>query len=292
MLLTWDILLSGLILGGMYALIAMGLTLQYGVARIMNLSYGEILIAAAFIAFWLFSSMSVSPLIGLIVIIPAAFVFNWAIYQLLLTPLVKRAKNRDLLEVDSILATFGLLFIIQGVMFVVFGGQYYSSSYLSIPLHIFGSTVPLNRLLALVFAAAIALIVYLALTRTRTGTAIRAVAVNPVSAELSGIDVRAAAAFAFALGGAMVAAGGVLIAMFLTFNAAMGVLFTMKALIIIIMGGVGNMIGALVAGLILGVAETAVARLIDPGLTLAVTFAIFLVVLLVRPTGLFGRQAR
>jgi branched-chain amino acid transport system permease protein len=292
MLLTWDILLSGLILGGMYALIAMGLTLQYGVARIMNLSYGEILVAAAFIAFWLFSSMSVSPLIGLIVIIPAAFVFNWAIYQLLLTPLVKRAKNRDLLEVDSILATFGLLFIIQGVMFVVFGGQYYSSSYLSIPLHIFGSTVPLNRLLALVFAAAIALIVYLALTRTRTGTAIRAVAVNPVSAELSGIDVRAAAAFAFALGGAMVAAGGVLIAMFLTFNAAMGVLFTMKALIIIIMGGVGNMIGALVAGLILGVAETAVARLIDPGLTLAVTFAIFLVVLLVRPTGLFGRQAR
>jgi branched-chain amino acid transport system permease protein len=292
MLLTWDILLSGLILGGMYALIAMGLTLQYGVARIMNLSYGEILIAAAFIAFWLFSSMSVSPLIGLIVIIPAAFVFNWAIYQLLLTPLVKRAKNRDLLEVDSILATFGLLFIIQGVMFVVFGGQYYSSSYLSIPLHIFGSTVPLNRLLALVLAAAIALIVYLALTRTRTGTAIRAVAVNPVSAELSGIDVRAAAAFAFALGGAMVAAGGVLIAMFLTFNAAMGVLFTMKALIIIIMGGVGNLIGALVAGLILGVAETAVARLIDPGLTLAVTFAIFLVVLLVRPTGLFGRQAR
>jgi len=292
MLLTWDILLSGLILGGMYALIAMGLTLQYGVARIMNLSYGETLIAAAFIAFWLYSSMSVSPLIGLIVVIPAAFVFNWAIYRLLLTPLVKRAKNRDMLEVDSILATFGLLFIIQGVMFVVFGGQYYSSSYLSIPLHIFGSTVPLNRLLALVLAAVIALVVYLALTRTRTGTAIRAVAVNPVSAELSGIDVRAAAAFAFALGGAMVAAGGVLIPMFLTFNAAMGVLFTMKALIIIIMGGVGNMIGALVAGLILGVAETAVARLIDPGLTLAVTFAIFLVVLLVRPTGLFGRQAR
>ncbi len=126
MLLTWDILLSGLILGGMYALIAMGLTLQYGVARIMNLSYGEILIAAAFVAFWLYSSMSVSPLIGLIVVIPAAFVFNWAIYRSLLTPLVKRAKNRDMLEVDSILATFGLLFVIQGVMLVVFGGQYYS----------------------------------------------------------------------------------------------------------------------------------------------------------------------
>jgi branched-chain amino acid transport system permease protein len=292
MLVAWDILLSGLILGGMYALIAMGLTLQYGVARIMNLSYGETLVAACFLAFWLFTSMAVSPLVGLIVVLPLAFVFNWAIYRLLLMPLVRRAKNRDMLEVDSILATFGLLFVIQGAMFVLFGGQYYGFSYLSIPLNILGSTIALNRLLALLFAAVLGLAIYLMLTRTRTGTAIRAVAVNPISAELSGIDVRAAAAFAFALGGALVAAGGVLIAMFLTFNAAMGVVFTMKALIIIIMGGVGNLLGALVAGLLLGVAETAVARLIDPGLTLAVTFAIFLIVLLVRPTGLFGRPSR
>jgi branched-chain amino acid transport system permease protein len=114
--------------------------------------------------------------------------------------------------------------------------------------------------------------------------------VNPESAQLSAIDVRAMAAFAFALGGALVAAGGILVSMFLTFNAAMGVTFTMKALIVVIMGGVGNMMGALVAGLLLGIAETAVARLGDPGLTLAVTFALFLVVLLVRPTGLFGRS--
>jgi branched-chain amino acid transport system permease protein len=104
--------------------------------------------------------------------------------------------------------------------------------------------------------------------------------------------VRAAAAFAFALGGALVAAGGVLVSMFLTFNASMGVNFTMKALIVVIMGGVGNMMGALLAGLLLGVVETAVARLADPGLTLAATFAIFLIVLLWRPTGLFGRSGR
>lgn len=197
-----------------------------------------------------------------------------------------------MLEVDSILATFGLLFVVQGVMLVMFGGQYYSFSYLSIPLTILGSTVALNRLLALLFAAAIGLAIYLALTRTRTGTAIRAVAVNPVAAELCAIDVRRASAFAFALGGALVAAGGVLVSMFLTFNAAMGVVFTMKALIVIIMGGVGNLLGALAAGLLLGLAETFVARLVDPGLTLAVTFALFLIVLLVRPTGLFGRPAR
>lgn len=292
MALLFDILLSGLILGGMYALIAIGLTLQYGVARIMNLSYGEFLIVAAFSAFYVYSGLAMSPLIGLIVILPLAFAVNWLVYQIVLTPLVRRAKNRDMLEVDSILATFGLLFVVQGILLVMFGGQYYSYSYFSVPVDILGSTVAWNRLLALLFALGIGLVVYLLLTRTRQGTAIRAVAVNPNSAELCAIDIGKAAAFAFALGGAIVASGGVLISMFLTFNAAMGVVFTMKALIVVIMGGVGNILGALVAGLLLGIAETAVARLVDPGLTLAVTFALFIIVLLVRPTGLFGRPAR
>ena len=276
----------------MYALAAMGLTLQYGVARIMNLSYGEFLVAAAFAAYWLFTGFGISPLLGLIVAVPAAFALNWTIYQVLLSPLVRRAKNRDMLEIDSILATFGLLFIVQGIAYAVFGGQYFSYSYLSIPLTILGSTVALNRLIALLFAGVIGLALYLALTRTRAGTALRAVAVDPVAAGLVAIDVRRASAFAFALGGALVAAGGVLLSVFLTFNASMGVIFTMKALIVVIMGGVGNVLGALLAGLVLGLAETVVARLVDPGLTLASNFALFLIVLLWRPTGLFGSPAR
>ena len=98
-------------------------------------------------------------------------------------------------------------------------------------------------------------------------------------------------AFAFALGGALSAAAGVLVSMFLTFSATSGVIFTMKALIIVIMGGAGNLLGALIAGLILGIAEIAVARLIDPGLTIAINFVLFLAVLLIRPAGLFGRAA-
>ena len=276
----------------MYALVAMGLTLQYGVARIMNLSYGEFLVAAALATFFLYTGLGVSPLLGLLIAVPAAYVLNWAIYQLLLVPLVRRAKNRDMLEVDSILATFGMLFVVQGLAHVLVGGQYYSYSYLSIPLSILGSTVALNRLIALLFAAVIGLALYFALTRTRAGTAIRAVAVDPVSAGLVAIDVRRASAFAFALGGALVAAAGVLVSVFLTLNASMGVVFTTKALIVVIMGGVGNLLGALLAGLVLGLAETAVARLIDPGLTLAANFALFLIVLLWRPTGLFGGAAR
>ena len=287
-----DIVLAGAVLGGMYALVAMGLTLQYGVARIMNLSHGESLIAAAFGGVWGLTAFAVSPLIGLLVAIPLGFAVNWLLYQIVLMPLVKRAKSRAMLEVDSILATFGLLFVVQGIMLVTFGGQFNTMNYLSIAVNVLGSNVALNRLIALLFAVIIGAALYLALTRTRYGTAVRAVAVDPVSAQLVAIDVRKASAFAFALGGALAAAGGVLIAMFTTFTATMGVVFTMKALIVVIMGGVGNIAGALLAGLMLGLAETAVARLVDPGLTIAVTYALFLVVLLWRPTGLFGRTAR
>ena len=288
----FEVTLSGVTLGGMYALVAMGLTLQYGVARIMNLSHGEGLVAAAFGAHWGFTAMAVSPLFGLIVAMPLAFAANWLVYQVVLIPLVRRAKNRAMLEVDSILATFGLLFVLQGVMLVAFGGQFYTMNYLSVPVNVLGSTVALNRLIALLFALIIGSALYLALTRTRQGTALRAVAVDPIAAQLVAIDVTKASAFAFALGGALAAAGGVLISMFMTFTAAMGVVFTMKALIVVIMGGVGNIAGALIAGLMLGLAETAVARLVDPGLTIAVTYALFLIVLLWRPTGLFGRPAR
>ena len=286
------ILLSGLILGGIYAMVALGLTLQYGVARIMNLAYGEFLIAAAFGAWWLFTANAVSPLAGLAVVVPVAFLVNWLIYHLLLMPLVRRAKSRDALEADSILFTFGLLFVVQGILLSIFGGQLYSYSYLLVPVDLLGTTVSANRLIALVFALVIGLGLYLALTRTRAGTAVRAVAVDPRSARLVGIDVPRTSALAFAVGGALCAAAGVLVSMFLTFSAGGGVLFTMKALIVVIMGGVGSLLGTLVAGLVLGLSEVAVARLIDPGLTLAVNFAIFLAVLLVRPTGLFGSSAR
>ena len=287
-----EVTLQGATLGGMYALVAMGLTLQYGVARIMNLSYGELLIAAAFAALSFYSGLALSPLLGLLIVPPLAFVLSYGLYRILLQPLVRRARTRDALEVDSILATFGMLFVIQGIMLALFGGAYFSYSFLSFPLQIAGVTVAANRLLALALAVVIGVGLYMALTRTRVGTAVRAVAVDPVAAQLVAIDVRMASALAFALGGALVAAAGVLVSMFLTFNANLGVVFTLKALIVVIMGGVGNLLGALIAGLILGLVENYVAVFVDPGLTLAATSAIFLIILLLCPQGLLGRAGR
>ncbi|KRA47754.1 branched-chain amino acid ABC transporter permease [Devosia sp. Root635] len=285
-------ILTGLVLGGTYALVAMGLTLQYGVARIMNLAYGDIIIAASFGAYVLFTALGINPLLGMLIVIPAGFALSWLIYAVMLQPLARRSRDRGRLEGDSILATFGLLFVIQGVALVLFGSGFMSYSFLAVPVDILGTTVAANRLLAFVLAVVFGLGLWLVLTRTRFGTVIRAVAANPASAPLVGINVDSVARFAFAIGGALAAAGGVVVSMYLTFSATMGVIFTMKALIVVIMGGVGNLMGALAAGLILGLVETLVASFIDPGLTLAATYLIFLTVLVVRPQGLFGRAAR
>ncbi|MDO5622107.1 MAG: branched-chain amino acid ABC transporter permease [Paracoccus sp. (in: a-proteobacteria)] len=282
-------LLSGLVLGGSYALLAMGLTLQYGISRIMNLAYGEIIIFAAFGAFLLFSGAGINPLLGMVIVLPAAFAAGYAIYGLMMQPLVRRSARTGTLEVDSILATFGLLFVLQGVMLVVFGSNYTSYNYLNFGVPVLGVTIAANRLVAFALAVLVGGTLFLLLTRTRWGTTIRAIAVAPDAAPLVGIDVQRTARFAFALGTAMAAAGGVMISMYQTFNASMGVVFTMKALVIVIMGGLGNLMGALAAGLLLGIIEVLVATYLDPGLTLAATYLIFLIVLLWKPTGLFGK---
>lgn len=286
-----DILVSGFLLAGTYALIAMGLNLQYGVARIMNLANGEMIVLGALGAFWLFTSAQISPLFTIIIAAPLSFLGNWLIYRFLMRPLVKRAKNQGQLEVDSILATFGISFALVGVM-VSIHGEYFTYSFLANPIVILGSTVAQNRFVAFLVAALIGAVLYMWLNQTRSGTAVRAVAVNADSAKLVGINVDRVSALTFALGGAVATVGGTLISTFITLDASVGVIFTMKALIIVIMGGVGDIRGAIIAALILGIVETSVATLVDPGLTLVAAYFIFLLVLLFRPQGLFGRRAQ
>ena len=284
-----DIIVSGFLLSGTYALIAMGLNLQYGVARIMNLANGEVLVLGALASFWLYTTSQISPLLTIILVIPISFLGNWLIYRFLLTPLVKRSKTQGHLEVDSILATFGMSFILIGIMVSIEGG-FFAYNYLSMPISVIGSTTSLNRLLAFIIAVFIGSMLYLWLNHTRSGVAVRAISVSTEASGLVGINVPRVSALAFALGGVVTAVGGALISTFITLDASIGVVFTLKALIIVIMGGVGDIRGAIVAAVILGVVETTVATLIDPGLTLAAAYFIFLLILLFRPQGLFGRR--
>lgn len=285
-----DILVSGLLLAGTYVLVAMGLNLQYGVARIMNLANGEVLIAGALAAFLLSTQAGISPLLTIFLVAPVAYLVNWLIYRLLMRPLVKRSRSQGQLEVDAILSTFGLGFIFVGIM-LAFHGGFYAYEFLSQPMTILGSIVAMNRFIAFLVAVGIALALYLWLNHTRPGGAVRAVAVSPEAAGLVGIDVPRISAIAFGIGGAVTAVGGTLISTFMTLDASFGAIFTMKALIIVILGGVGDIRGAVVAAVILGLVETAVATLVDPGLTLAAAYLIFILILLFRPQGLFGRRS-
>lgn len=284
--------LSGLTLGGVYALVALGLTIQYSVSRTMNLGYGEFLIGGAFAVFVMFGTFGISPYVLAIGVVPVAFGLSWLVYRVMLIPIVRRARSPLALEIDSLLLTFGLLFAMMGTMLLLFGSNYTNYSYLSVPVQILDATVALNRLVSFGAALVVGAISYWLLMRTRTGMALRAVAVDPVGARLVGIDVTWAAGLAYGLGGAIAALGGVLISTYMTFTAEMGVAFTMKALIVVIMAGVGHILGALLAGLALGLIEAFVAAYLDPGLTVAVIYAAFLLALILRPQGIFGRVTR
>jgi branched-chain amino acid transport system permease protein len=220
--------------------------------------------------------------------VPVTFGANWLVYRFLMMPLVRRARNREQLEGESILATFGLLFILRGAATFTFSANDRFYDYLGQPVSIFGFTFAANRVLAFAMACVFAAAIWIVLNRTRFGSALRALAIDPVGAELVGIDVRGLSALAFAAGGGLVAAAGTLVSTFLSFNPSIGIDFTVKALVVVIMGGIGNVGGSLIAGLLLGVAEALCSYYVDSGLTLAVAYALFLIVLVVRPRGLFG----
>ena len=151
-----EVILGGVILGGLYALVAIGFNLQYGMARIVNLAYGEFLMGAAFAAFWMFTLFSINPILGMILTVPVTFGANWLIYRLLMTPLVRRARTRDQLEGETILATFGLLFVLRGAATLAFSANNRFYDYLGEPLHLFGFTFAANRVLAFAVACVFA----------------------------------------------------------------------------------------------------------------------------------------
>ncbi len=287
-----DFLLAGLVVGGIYALISIGLNLQYGVARVLNLAYGEFLMLAGYAAFWGFSLIGMPPLVTVLAGVPVAFVLSWLLFTYVLHPLLGRRRDQGHREIDSILSTFGLLFVLQGVALVLWTGTDRAYSYLALPISFYGAVISANRLVALLAALILAAAVYFFLRYSMIGRALRSIASNPNAAPLVGVDVERYSAIAFAAGGALAAVAGILLSSFVGVNPTMGVAFTMKALIVVVMGGIGHVLGGLVAGLVLGLAETLAALLLDPGLITVINFAIFSVVLLWRPQGLFGRSNR
>ncbi len=285
---TLDIVIHGLLMGGIYALIAVGLSLQYGVARVLNISHGEFIMLGAFATWMLYKTVGINPLITLAMCGPAIFLIGFFLHRTLFRSLLNSSASLDIFEGRSLLASFGLLFIIQNIAILTWGADIKGYSYLSYGVNLAGAVFAANRLVTLLFAVVISAAFYLFLAWTRLGKAIRAAAQDPRTAGLMGVNINQVLALCFGLGALMAGFAGGLLSMCYPITATMGMEYTIIAIIVVVLGGLGSVVGSFIGGFLLGIIGSIVTY-IEPGLALVAYYVIFVVLLLARPTGILGK---
>jgi branched-chain amino acid transport system permease protein len=282
-----SIFIGGLLIGGIYSLASMGLSLQYGVAKVLNIAHGEFLMIGAFITF-LLQQYGVDPLLTVVIIGPLMFIVGYFLYRTIFTTIRLKTPNPGVFESNALLAAFGLYFIVQNIGRLIWGTTPYSYSYLSGTLSLGGALFNDNRLVAAAFAIAVGTAFYFYLASTRTGKAIRAAAQDSATAGLMGVNIDNTLALCFGFGAAMAGVAGSLISICYPIYTTMGLGYTVIAIVVITLGGLGSIPGSFIGGFILGVIGTAVTSW-DAGLAVASYYVIFIALLLVRPKGLMGK---
>lgn len=280
--------IAGLMLGGVYALVAVGLNLIFGVVKIINFAHGELVMMAMYLTWWLWSSWHINPYLSLFIVTPVMFLFGVLLQKVMIGPMQNSSPTM------KIFATLGLSVLLQNLALFMFGGQFRS---VSIPwaeqnLDILGITVTYGRLTAFVVALALVFGLFLIMNRTLIGTVLRSLAEDRETAGLIGIPVKRYYLLAMGLGAALTGVAGTLIIPFQAAYPMVGAHFTLLAFVVVVLGGLGNMAGSLLGGLLLGIVETVVGTYIDPALQQVAVFVVFILVLIVRPQGIFGGAAR
>ena len=286
------ILVMGLTIGCIYAAIAVGLNLLYGTMRMLNIAHGTLIMLGAYTAYWLFTIYKISPLLSTIFAALGGAVIGLIVYRVLFRSSIRTAKSLESLEGTSLLIFFGFLILMENVALLSWGADFRGYSYLSAAVQILGTPVALNRLSAALIAVAVCLAFYIFLQRTLFGKAVRAVIQDKDATQLAGIDTGKIYLFCFGVAFAMAGLAGALISMFYSITPFIGLPYTMMAFVVIILGGLGNILGSLVGGLILGLVITAVVAYTTPGFAFITQYLIFILVILFMPQGLFGRRAR
>jgi branched-chain amino acid transport system permease protein len=282
-----SIFIGGLLIGGIYSLASMGLSLQYGVAKVLNIAHGEFLMIGAFITFFL-QQFGVDPLLTVVIIGPLMFVVGYFLYRTIFTTIRLKTPNPGVFEGNALLAAFGLYFIVQNIGRLIWGTTPVSYRYFSGTISFGGALFNDNRLVAAAFAIAVGTAFYFYLASTRTGKAIRAAAQDPSAAGLMGVNIDNTLALCFGFGAAMAGVAGSLISICYPIYTTMGLGYTVIAIVVITLGGLGSIPGSFIGGFILGVIGTAVTSW-DAGLAVASYYVIFIILLLVRPKGLMGK---
>src|SRR5262245_9163497 len=273
----------------MYALVAIGLNLQYGLMRVMNIAHGEFLMVGAYLAYWAYTLAGVSPLLALPGVFAALFVVGLLVYRVCFQRVVREAASVETLEARSLLVGFGLLFLIQNGAFLAWGADLRAYEYLARPVEIAGARFGANRLLVFAFAVGVSVVLLALLRFTLFGKAVRAMMQSPTGAQLVGIDTSVLHPLVFGVGLALAGVAGALLSMIYEISPAMGEPYTVTALIVITLGGLGSTAGALVGGILLGVVEAFGMHFTSPSLKMLLSYGVFIAVLLARPRGLFAR---
>jgi branched-chain amino acid transport system permease protein len=284
-----ELLASGLITGGIYALVAMGLNLQYGLMRILNVAHGEFLMLGAYLTYWAYVVSRVSPLLSLPAVFVALFGGGLLVHRLCFRRLAETTPEVEAFEARSLLVAFGLMFLIQNLALLVWGADLRGYEYLSRTVSLAGLEFTANRLVAFAGALGFSLGLIVVLRTTLLGKAVRAMMQSPTGAQLVGIDVRRLHPVVFAAGLALAGLAGALLSMVFEISPSMGEPYTVTALIVITLGGFGSLSGSLVGGLLLGVVEAIGMHLTNPSLRMVLSYSVFVVVLIARPHGLFAR---
>jgi len=280
----------GLLLGGLYGLGAVGLSLVFGVLAVLNVAHGELIMLGGYVSVWLFTLWRVDPFVSVLVAGPALFLVGAVLFRLFFRRLVSFAED-DRIK-TSILIGFGLALVLQTLAILAWGAdeRAVTPRYAGMVMTVGNVVVPLSRLGALALAFLVLGGVHLFLTRTRVGTALRATADDEQGAVLVGIPIGTAYLRAFALGSALAGVAGALVSVSDAVSPAIGLHWTLKALIVIVLGGMGNIFGTFVAGLFLGLAEATSGFLLGNAYREVVGLMLFLLVLSVRPRGLLTRS--
>jgi branched-chain amino acid transport system permease protein len=284
-----ELLASGLITGGIYAVVAIGLNLQYGLMRIMNISHGEFLMLGAYLTWLAHTMLKVNPLVFLPAVAAALFVVGLGVYRLCFRRIARAAPSVEIIEARSLLVSFGLMFLVQNAAYLAWGADLRGYSFLDAPVEIAGARFTANRLVVFGFAVGASLALLALLRFTLLGKAVRAMMQSPTGAQLVGIDTAVLHPVVFGVGLALAGVAGALLSMVYEISPSMGEPYTVTALIVITLGGLGSTLGALLGGFLLGVVEAFGMHFTSPSLKMLLSYGVFILALLARPKGLFSR---
>lgn len=276
-------IVNGLLQGGVFALVALGLSLVFGVLRLVNLSHGTVLIAGGYAAYELQRKVGLDPLLSLLVVVPAVFVIAYPVQRYLLTDLMQRSADVPLV------ATFAISLILEGVLAQAFtsNSRTLNAPYATSGLGVLGLHVEVIDVIALAVALALTLATHQLLTRTRLGVAVRAAAADPATALTMGLDVKRIYAATFAAGAALAAIGGVMIGLNSSLTPTGEDLgWLVKGFAVVVLGGIGDVRGTLIAALALGVVQSLGGQVFGSAYSDLVVYGTFFVVLAIRPAGL------